>query len=167
MCNWFIQETHLKIVLVFKRWPYHMIQQYLMHGSINGDDAFSVYRWVNTHMYMHMCAIWGIYVGIHMHERKCFILEELQHSALFLFCAPKTICLVQLILGHISHYGFKTASPGFIYFMYIISTTSVLYSSPLYMICISLGNEDYFIVIIIVIVIVVAQNYTQSHPFHS
>ena len=37
--------------------------------------------------------------------------------------------------------------------MYIISATSVLYSSPLYMICMSLGNKDYFIVIIIAIVI--------------
>ena len=32
--------------------------------------------------------------------------------------------------------------------MYIISATSVLYSSPLYMICMSLGNKDYFIVIV-------------------
>ena len=92
MCKWLIQETHPKIGLVFKRWPYYMIQQYLMHGSVNDNDAFSVYRCVN--MYMHMCAIWGIYVDIHVHEIKCFILEDLQHSALFLFCTPKTICFV-------------------------------------------------------------------------
>ena len=41
----------------------------------------------------------------------------------------------------------------FIYFMYIIPATSVLYSSPLYMICMSLGNKDHFIVIVIAIVI--------------
>ena len=34
MCNWLIQETHPKIVLVFKRWPYYMIQQYLMHAYV-------------------------------------------------------------------------------------------------------------------------------------
>ena len=34
-----------------------MIQQYLMHGSVNGNDAFSVYRCVNMYMYMQMCAI--------------------------------------------------------------------------------------------------------------
>ena len=61
----------------------------LIHGSINGNDAFSMYRCVNMHMYMHMCAIRGIFVGIHAHERTCFILEELQHSALFLFCTPQ------------------------------------------------------------------------------
>ena len=71
-----IQETHPKIVLVFKRWPHYMIQQYLMHGSVNGNAAFFVYRCVNMYMYMHVCAIWGIYVDIHVHERKCFILED-------------------------------------------------------------------------------------------
>ena len=77
MCNWLIQETHPKSVLVFKRWTYYMIQQYLMQGSINGYDAFSVHRCINMHMYMQMCAIRGIYVGIHVHVRECFILEEL------------------------------------------------------------------------------------------
>ena len=43
--------------------------------------------------------------------------------------------------------------PGFIYFMYISSTTSVLYLTPLYMNCMSPGNKHCFIVIIIVIVI--------------
>ena len=81
--------------------------------------------------------------------KKCFILEELQPSALFLFCTPNTICLVSLISGHISHDGFKPPLTGFIYLMYISFTTSVLYSSPLYMNCMSLGNKDYFIVIII------------------
>ena len=150
MCNRLIQETHPKTVLVFKRWPYYIIQQNLMHGSVNGNDAFSVYRSVNMYMYMHMCAIWGIYVDINVHERKCFILEDLQHSALFLFCTPKTICFVWLILGHISHFGCKPPLPGFIYFMYISSTTSVLYLSPLYMNCMSLANKHCFIVIVIV-----------------
>ena len=50
-------RTHPKIVLVFKRRPYYTIQQYPMHGSINGNDAFSVYICVDMHMYMHMCAI--------------------------------------------------------------------------------------------------------------
>ena len=40
--------------------------------------------------------------------------------------------------------------PGFIYFMYISSTTSVLYSTPLYMKRMSLGNKDYLIVVVIV-----------------
>ena len=51
-----------------------MIQQHLIHGSINGNGAFSGYRCVNMHMYMHMCATYGIYVGLHVHERKCLIL---------------------------------------------------------------------------------------------
>ena len=37
-----------------------------MYGSVNGNDAFSVYRCVNMYMYMHMCAIRGIYVDIHV-----------------------------------------------------------------------------------------------------
>ena len=49
-----------------------MIQQYLIRGNINGNDAFSMYRCLNMLMYMHMCAIRGIYVGIHVHERKMF-----------------------------------------------------------------------------------------------
>ena len=119
--------------------------------------SLCIHRCVNmyVYMYMHMCAIWGIYVCIHVHERKCFILEELQHSALFLFCTPKTICLVELILGHISHYGFKPPLPGFIYFMYISSTTSVLYLSHLYMNCMPLGNKHCFIVIVIIVILIV------------
>ena len=89
MCNWLIQDTHPTIVLVFKQLPYYMIQQYLTHDIIMIDDGFSVHICVNMHMYMHMCATWVIYVDILVHERKCFILEELQHSALFLFCTPK------------------------------------------------------------------------------
>ena len=48
--------------------------------------------------------------------------------------------------------------------MYIISATSVLYSSPLYMICMSLGNKDYFIVIVIVILYVIIFNYPIWFP---
>ena len=43
-------------------------------------------------MYMHICmCICGIYVDIHVHERNCFILKKLQHSALSLFCTPENI----------------------------------------------------------------------------
>ena len=63
-----------------------------LHARINGNADFSVYKCVYMHMYMF--AIWGIYVGIQVHERKCFILEELQHYALFLFCILNTVCLV-------------------------------------------------------------------------
>ena len=129
MCNWLIQETHPKIVLVFERRSYHKIQFYLIHGSINDNDAFSVYRCVNMHVYMHMYAIRDIYVGIHVYERKCFILEELQHSALFLFCVlhSQNNLLWMTDIGAYKHYGFKSALTDFISSMYISSTTALLF----------------------------------------
>ena len=162
MCNWLIQETHPKSVLVFKRWTYYMIQQYLMQGSINGYDAFSVHRCINMHMYMQMCAIWGIYVGIHVHVRKCFILEEL--------CTVSVLHSQNNLLGIIdigAHKPQCMASSPLCQVLYISCILALpLYSSPLYMNCMSLGNKLCFIVIAIVmfifIVIVIVISLSRS-----
>ena len=126
-----IQNVQLapKIVLVFERRSYHKIQLYLIHGSINNNDAFSVYRCVNMHVYMHMYAIRDINVGIHVYERKCFMLEELQHSALFLFCVlhSQNNLLGMTDIGAYKHYGFKSALADFTSSMYISSTTALLF----------------------------------------
>ena len=114
-----------------------MIQQYLIHESISGNDAFSVYRCVNMHMNIHMCAIRGIqYMWVYMCMKESVLYRKSSSTD----------------IGAHKHCGFKPPLPGFIHLMYIISITSVLYSSPLYMIChlaikiisLSLSNSVYF-----------------------
>ena len=80
----------------------------------------------------------------------CMVILKERFSTVFMFCTPKILQLVYLILGHISH-GFKPPLQGlyFSYWWYFFSFVNLLMMN-----CISLGNKEYFIVIVIVILCV-------------
>ena len=70
-------------------------------------------------MYLHIYVLFKVYMLIYMSMKESASVEKkFQHSALFLLCTPKTICSVWLILGHISHDGFRSHLPVSINFFY-------------------------------------------------
>ena len=94
----------------------------------NANRAFCGYKSLYMHMFVKVR-----YIG--------------RVPALFMFCTNNLLDVTDI--GHISHNGSIPPFSGFIGFMFVISTTFVLYQTPLYMNCMSHDIKDYSLAIVI------------------